>query len=295
MRNNFEFKKSLIVSNIFDPYTKNAKDLKEIYQYIFSKKNYNSIETRVIKKDMVSFFNSIRDKNVTLTYYLSGQLLRKNLSLCTLDEIKRKKSIYFCKKAIDLAIKTNCNYIGIVSGPSEENTLNNLNKFVSSIKSLLNYIKKKEYNLKIAIEPLDQYADKRNCVGTLDMTLRMIRKLEESNFSKEDFIIIWDSAHFALNEDDFEESIKELSKYIYKIHFANAILNYKDKGYGDKHYDFSKGFMNYKVAKKILEYCSKYIKHRVEVACEIRVQHKEKCFDVEKSCLDFLKKVEKTI
>lgn len=295
MKKNFKIKKSLIVSNIFDPYTKDINDLRKIYKYIFEKNNYDSIETRVIEKEMVSFFNKIRNKDITITYYLTGQLSRNNLSLCKTDDVERKKAINFCKRKIDQAIKTGCNYIGVVSGKSEENLLHNLDKFVDSIKKLLSYIKKKKYNIKLAIEPLDQYADKRNCVGTLDTTLRLLRKLEKDNFDEKDFILVWDSAHFALNEEDFETSIKMLSRYIYKVHFANAVLDYKQKDYGDKHLDFSKGFMNEKVAKNILEYCSKYIDHEIELSCEIRTNNKSDCFKVEKYCLNFIDKVIKKL
>ena len=43
------FKKGIIVSNILDPLSKDPKDLKEVYQRLFTEKRYEAIETRVLK------------------------------------------------------------------------------------------------------------------------------------------------------------------------------------------------------------------------------------------------------
>ncbi len=153
---------------------------------------------------------------------------------------------------------------------------------------LFEYIHEEHLSIKLAIEPLDQYAHKKNVIGSLDMTLRMIRALEAAGYDENNYILTWDAAHVALNEDDFETSIQALSKYIYKVHFANAILDKHDPLYGDHHMDFNGGFMNVTVASSILKYCQKYIDHPIEVACEIREKNRENCWNREAETYQFI-------
>lgn len=91
-----------------------------------------------------------------------------------------------------------------------------------------------------------------------------------------------------MNEDDFETSIKSLSKYIYKVHFANAVLDKSDDLYGDYHIDFKKGFMDLKCARRILQVCKKYINHPIEVSCEVREKNIDHCWGLEEELYEFL-------
>lgn len=285
-----EIKKSIIVSNILDPLTKNVDDLKEVYAKLFEENKYQSIETRLIReKTLIHEFNQNRQANTSVTYYATGELSRKGLSLCTTDANKRAEAIEFCKEVLEIGQQTKMTYLGIASGEIEANALENLELFVDSVSQLIDYIQLNNMKIKLAIEPLDQYVHKKNVIGSLDMTLRMIHKLETKSYSEKNFIITWDSAHVALNEDDFEESIKQLAKYIYKVHFANAILDRNDDQYGDYHLSFEKGFMNVETAADILNYCCKYINHPIEVACEIREKDRNHCWVLEEECECFLK------
>lgn len=288
----FEIRKSIIVSNILDPLTKNVEDLEEVYKRLFDNNKYKSIETRLVKDEsLICIFNKQRSENISVTYYATGELSRKGISLCTNNNEKRLQAIQFCKEAIEIGEKTNITYLGIASGSVETNALENLDLFVDSVSKLIQFIKDKGFKVKLAIEPLDQYAHKKNTIGSLDMTLRMIKKLVSMTFTENDYIITWDAAHVALNEDDFEESIKKLSKYIYKVHFANAILEKEDELYGDYHLNFEKGFMNIECAVNIIKYCQKYIDHPIEVACEIREKDRGHCWILEAECDEFLNRV----
>ena len=218
-------------------------------------------------------------------------MARAGLSLSGTDEANRRQAVEICKKELLAADKTNCTYLGIGSGAIEENTLKNLDQFVRSLSEIFDFMREKGLKTRLSIEPLDQYAHKKNVIGSLDMTLRLLRKLEKRGYGTAEFILTWDAAHVALNEDDFEESIRKLAKYIYKVHFANAVLDKEDALYGDRHLNFEKGFMNQEVARNILAYCKNYIDHPIEVACEIRETEREHCWILEEETYRFLKKV----
>lgn len=159
---------------------------------------------------------------------------------------------------------------------------------MKSLIEIFDFMHDKCLTIRLSIEPLDQYAHKKYVIGSLDMTVRLIRELEKQGYGTREFILAWDAAHVALNEDDFEDSIRKLAKYIYKVHFANAILDKDDELYGDRHLNFEKGFMNLEVAKSILSYCKKYIDHPIEVACEIRETNREHCWVLEEKTYNFL-------
>lgn len=287
----FSAKKSILISNILDPYTKNKEDIKLMYKKLFNENRYSSIETRIIDDDIIEFFNLIKPSNVSLTFCINGELSRRNLSLCSCNEEIRKASIEYCKSLLVVANKTNADYLCLASGKVEDNALNNLDMFIESLSEIFIYTKERGYHTRICIEPLDQYAHKKNTIGSLDMTIRMINKLESLGYGTNDFVLAWDSAHVALNEDDFEKTIKDLSKYIYKIHFATAILDKNHLQYGDHHLDFDFGFMDLQCAKKIYAYAKKYINHKVDFACEIKENVKDNAWKLEKRTFEFLNKV----
>ena len=285
----FSLKKSILVSNVLDPLTRDPIDLKMVYERLFKENRYESIEIRLIKnQQLIKCFNKLRTARTSVTYYITGDLTRNNLSLSTVNCKNRIKAIDYCKESLKDAQKTNCNYMGIASGRIEENALLNLDLFVDSMNEIMHWIEKKGLGIKLAIEPLDQYAHKKNVVGSLDMTCRLINKLENLGWNENHYILTWDSAHVALNEDDFETSIKSLSKYIYKVHFANAVLDKSDDLYGDYHIDFKKGFMDLKCARRILQVCKKYINHPIEVSCEVREKNIDHCWGLEEELYEFL-------
>lgn len=291
------FKKGIIVSNILDPLSKDPKDLKEVYQRLFTEKRYEAIETRVLKDEsLIEYYNEIKKPNVSLEAYVTGDLSRMGVSLSSVNEESRHKAIEYTKEMLDLGNLVDLDYLGIASGKADSpNTLWGLDMFVSSLCELFEYVLKKGYKTKLAIEPLDQYAHKCNVIGSLDLTLRMVRRLEALGYDHHNYIITFDSAHVALNEDDFEETITKLAPYIYKIHFANAVLDKNDPLYGDNHMAFEGGFMNEEVAVAILKQAKKYIDHDVEVSLEIREKDKDKAWDLENYAYDFLNKVLKEV
>lgn len=292
------FKTSLLISNILDPLTKTKEDLKELYVQLADMDCYDAIETRIIHdEDVREVFNNCRKKagwNVTL--WLTGEMSRKGLSLSTLDDDLLEKSLVGVYELIDLASLQNCNYIGIASGPIEEIELhdNQIQRFSKSIKKIVDYIEFKYYNMRIVIEPLDQFAHKKNVIGTLSSTSKLIELLKDCDWINDKRIsICWDSAHVALNEDDFVTSIRELYPFISRVHFADVVLDKNDEEYGDNHREFDdKGIINERTVTSVLnEFMEQDLDNEdIYVACEVRTSSKEKAWANERKYYKFLQK-----
>lgn len=294
--------KSLLVSNILDPLTHDDRELKEVYKKIAQENKYDSLETRLIRNDQTRLlFNKLaKELNWDVVLWLTGDMARMSLNLSSLEDNLRETSLEETYKLIDLASKHHCQKIGIGSGKIENTKQHNehLSLFVQSIEKIMNYIEQREYELDIIIEPLDQFAHKKNVVGNLETCQNLIKKLKNNSWLEDKrFTFCWDAAHFALNEEDFGESLKHLETYISRIHFSDAIIDQSNPEYGDKHRPFDdQGIMNIKTAKEILQKFNYYKKksektEKIYVACEVRTKDKEDSWINEQIYYNFLKNV----
>lgn len=293
------YQKSLLVSNILDPLTHEDQELQKVYQKIAQENKYNGLETRLIKSEETRLlFNKLfKELNWNVVLWLTGDMGRMSLNLSSLDDNLREKSLEKTYKLIDLASEHHCQKVGIGSGKIENTHRHeeHLVLFVESLERIMNYIDYKEYDLDIIVEPLDQFAHKKNVVGTLETCKKLLKQLEDNNWlENQRFTLCWDSAHVALNENDFRESLKYLAPYISRIHFSDAMTDKNNPEYGDNHRPFDDlGLMNVSTAKEIIEIFNSYKNQskKIFVACEVRTKNKEKSWSNEQIYYDFLENV----
>ncbi len=287
-----KYKYSILVSNILDPLTHDTNDLKAVYDRLSSIKEYKSIETRLIRdEDLIDFYNlALGDRQTT--YWITGELQRENLNLSSIDNEQRKKAVSKVLNMLKIAKKTHCHYIGIASGKIEKDVSEGLKAFVHSMNEILSEMKMNYNDMKVIVEPLDQFAHKKNVVGTTKTTLQFLEEVDQIHIQEGRLRICWDSAHVALNRDEFEESIKQLAPYIERVHLSNAVLDPNSNLYGDHHLSFcEEGFLNKESAKKIIEIMDKYLDDNITVALEIRVKHRDEAWDMESQARQFLNEV----
>lgn len=156
-----------------------------------------SNETRLL------FNKFAKDLNWDVALWLTGDMGRMSLNLASLDNELRENSLKETYKLVDLASKHHCQKMGIGSGQIESvgQHEEHLSLFVQSLTKIMDYIDSKEYDLNIIIEPLDQFAHKKNVVGTLETCQKLLTYLEDNSWlQNKRFTLCWDSAHFALNE-----------------------------------------------------------------------------------------------
>lgn len=290
---NITYVPSLLVSNVFDPCIKTPEEALKLYAKLKEQNHYTSIETRLIEGDAnIKAFLAL-DTNWRITYWTTGQLGRAGLNLSDLCEEKRIKAVEKVKDMITISTKTNAEFIGLASGKMmADNRKEGLSQFEKTIKELLQYIHEKEYATKLLIEPLDAFAHKKNVLGDTQTTLEFLSRFDQSVFENQRLSISWDSAHVALNKDNFKESIQALAPYISRVHFANAILDETHERFGDWHIDLcEEGFLNKEVARDILLALDEVRTGEILVTMEIRESDITKVWSLEQRCYDFLQEI----
>ncbi|HBM75697.1 MAG TPA: hypothetical protein DD429_09115 [Clostridiaceae bacterium] len=295
MANKNIFKNSLLVSNIFDPLTHETDSLKKLYRDLSGSSRYQGIETRLIRDELlINEFNSLNQKaRWNVTYWITGEMSRAKLNPSSIDENLRDKTAHEIYKSIDIAALTKCDFIGIASGRCEDENrrTEQIGQFQKTVCQALDYIQSKAYPIKLVFEPLDTFAHKKNVLGNTDNVYGFLNRFPENITKTKKLSICWDSAHFALNEDDFNYSINKLSPYISRVHFADAILDKEDKSYGDWHRNFDQnGFMNESVAASILKQLIESGSHQDEiyVSVEIREHDINNVWNLEEQSFRFL-------
>lgn len=286
------FEKSLLLSEIFSPYMNDLNELETIFKKVSDMGRYSSVETSVIydKKLRKEFRNISQDSNWSVTNWIVIELSNLNLSASTTDNKKYKQTLEKIDQLIDVAYEGNCEFFGIASGPTiEADTVENgLDQFENTIHYV--YEKIKDTNMKIIIEPLDQFAHKKFLIGDTDRLGKFMNRFDDTDLIKNKRLgFCYDTAHFALNEDHFDESIPHLNKYATKIHLSNAVLNPNHKLYGDHHIPLGDpGFMNSQTAKHILDIFRELGNNNITVAPEVRTHNKEDSWKTEEALHDFI-------
>lgn len=283
---------SILVSNILDPLTHNDEDLCLVYQRLAEMKRYKSIETRLFKEGVIRDLCVQQLNQAEFTFWITGELQRAGLNLSSVDEVNRREAVNKVKQMMKEAQASSCTWLGIASGRIETTASEGCTAFVKSVTELFDEINHQAYTFKFILEPLDQFAHKCNVLGTTETVLSFMNRLPEEAIENKQVCLCWDSAHMALNEDDFENSLAALAPYIVRIHFANAVLDKNAKLYGDHHLGFcDEGFLNLESAGKIKTLMDKYLKGDITVAVEIREKEREHAWQLEEQSYAFLMQV----
>lgn len=286
------YQPSILVSNILDPLTHNEQDLCQLYQRLGELKRYASIETRIMKEASVRAVCDEVFKTEQLTFWITGELSRAGLNLSSVNESNRLSAVEKVKEMMQLAALGRCTWLGIASGGIETTLKEGIDAFVKSVSELLDEINMKAYPFKLIIEPLDQFAHKCNVLGTTETVLSFMHRLPASAIEDKQVCLCWDSAHMALNEDDFEASFAALAPYIVRVHFANAILDKQSPLYGDHHLNFcEEGFLTLKSARAIKKLMDRYLTGEISVAVEIREKERDHAWQLEAESYAFLMQV----
>lgn len=85
---------------------------------------------------------------------------------------------------------------------------------------------------RLLIEPLDRDIHKHGTLGTSQEAAALIRSVRKAHAES---FIVWDSAHFALQEGDLSASLQTCGDAIGHIHLCNAVLDRDHPLYGDYH------------------------------------------------------------
>jgi len=186
-------------------------------------------------------YRSLCKKFGLKTIYIPGVPLKlQNLDLSSTNEEVRCKAVQAVQKGIDDAYAFGAfKCLLICGGPVQQNADEQecYQRLFQSLCEIFQYVKEEEgeygYSMRIGMEPFSREREPYFFLGPTDLTLRLLKKLEELGYCLE---ITYDLAHYYLLEEDVVESFRKLMPYITHIHLSNCVMGHPENPLeGDKH------------------------------------------------------------
>lgn len=285
---------------MFMPYRDDEKRMLEVLKKAASCGFYKNVELPAFKDKYRKMYvrNTLEENGLTATTFVTPYVKEKKLSLCDLDESRRREAIELCKEYAGHASDIGIMHFGVPSGddPGDEKRAEAKKVMAESLVELANYVKGLGMNL--TIEPLDRYAYKKQLIGPMKETSIWFAPIHEACPNA---FIHWDSAHEALGGTDLMHSIEYVAPFIGQFHLCDAITDVNHPCYGDLHMEVAEapdwkteGFLTPEVGAQILRKIAAYdkpegVKH-VCVAVEVLGHPGDNLWNKEKNAREFLAK-----
>lgn len=285
---------------MFMPYRDDEKRMLEVLKKAASRGFYKNVELPAFKDKYRKMYvrNTLEENGLTATTFVTPYVKEKKLSLCDLDESRRREAIELCKEYAGHASDIGIMHFGVPSGddPGDEKRAEAKKVMAESLVELANYVKGLGMNL--TIEPLDRYAYKKQLIGPMKETSIWFAPIHEACPNA---FIHWDSAHEALGGTDLMHSIEYVAPFIGQFHLCDAITDVNHPCYGDLHMEVAEapdwkteGFLTPEVGAQILRKIAAYdkpegVKH-VCVAVEVLGHPGDNLWNKEKNAREFLAK-----
>ena len=285
---------------MFMPYRDDEKRMLEVLKKAASRGFYKNVELPAFKDKYRKMYvrNTLEENGLTATTFVTPYVKEKKLSLCDLDESRRREAIELCKEYAGHASDIGIMHFGVPSGddPGDEKRAEAKKVMAESLIELANYVKGLGMNL--TIEPLDRYAYKKQLIGPMKETSIWFAPIHEACPNA---FIHWDSAHEALGGTDLMHSIEYVAPFIGQFHLCDAITDVNHPCYGDLHMEVAEapdwkteGFLTPEVGAQILRKIASYdkpegVKH-VCVAVEVLGHPGDNLWNKEKNAREFLAK-----
>lgn len=285
---------------MFMPYRDDEKRMLEVLKKAASRGFYKNVELPAFKDKYRKMYvrNTLEENGLTATTFVTPYVKEKKLSLCDLDESRRREAIELCKEYAGHASDIGIMHFGVPSGddPGDEKRAEAKKVMAESLIELANYVKGLGMNL--TIEPLDRYAYKKQLIGPMKETSIWFAPIHEACPNA---FIHWDSAHEALGGTDLMHSIEYVAPFIGQFHLCDAITDVNHPCYGDLHMEVAEapdwkteGFLTPEVGAQILRKIAAYdkpegVKH-VCVAVEVLGHPGDNLWNKEKNAREFLAK-----
>jgi len=158
------------------------------------------------------------------------------LYLCDEEEGARREAVNLFKDCIDEAQDNGIGEVMINSGRIGKSVDAGLLNLAVSVEELFDHIEKRNYKVKLLMEPCDSKMDAFHLVGPYRRAFDFVRTLNEKGLPLE---LTMDTAHTVEEGENFLEALTYVKQFCNQIHFANCyIKNPADGLYGDKHLGF---------------------------------------------------------
>lgn len=287
------FYPSAHIAELFFPLTNDENAVMQVVQKIADIGYYRGFETGIINQPSIAkAIRTIAEENdLNVTQWLTFELLKDHLNLSSLDKELRETAIKRACELVHLAAECGASKVSLVSGSDPGDAQREeAKKGFSEALIRLGEVVRQYPNMLLQVEPLDRFAHKCQLIGPTDETVNWMLQLR---LDCPNLYLAWDSAHVALNQEDFTESLTLAAPLISQLHLANAILDPHAQGYGDYHMKFGEpGFLTNITAAAIIKTAQQLPLPKelgaISIAVEMRTTEQDDLWGNEEQCRSFL-------
>lgn len=281
------------IAELFFPLAGDESALLHVIREIAGIGYYRGFETGIIHQPQIArTIRTLAEQNqLSVTQWLTFELLKDNLNLSSLDPALRERSIRRACELVHLAAECGTRKLSLVSGadPGDARREEAKKGFAEALVRIGETVRQYD-NMLLQVEPLDRFAHKCQLIGPTGETVEWMKALRPDCPK---LYLAWDSAHVALNEEDLIESLTTAAPLISQLHLANAILDPQAQGYGDYHMKFgAPGFLTTATAAQIIRTALHLALPEelgpISLAVEMRTTDQDDLWDNERQCREFL-------
>jgi sugar phosphate isomerase/epimerase len=164
-------------------------------------------------------------------------LIQQDLSLCDLDDAKRKQAVDGTKQLVDQAYELGAALMVVMSGPDpgEAARPRAVEALTDSLKQVCHYAQERaeQSMLSISLENFDRDVDKRQLVGPTKEAAEIAETVwsECSNFG-----LTIDLSHLPQLDERIDEAALTAVDHLIHVHIGNCVIgDASAPAYGDKH------------------------------------------------------------
>lgn len=222
--------KSIVLSTLVPNSTTDFSVLEESLS-LLQKTSVDTIEYYTPFEKTKEAAKIIRDNGFNhIVYPIAGVQKGENYSLCTRDQINRKKAVDLILRAIESAESMGAEKVLITSGRYEgEGGLEELYKSMDEIM-------RNASSLCIVLEPGDRDKDAYQFLGPIKLSVEFAIEVRKSY---PNFFLTLDTSHISELGEDVKKALKMGEDVSNHIHLATCVLKKGHPLFGDKHPFFS--------------------------------------------------------
>lgn len=193
------------------------------------------------------------EHDIYVATWLTDTIDAEKLDLSSTDRALQERSVEAIKRVLPEAKDAGTRTISMVGGPDpgpadRERGFESFYRSMTAIAAAA-----ADLGMSVMFEPLDRFAHKKRLIGPTDEIAATFARIQAEYPS---FGLAFDTAHAALNEEDFDSALTLARGLVANMHLSNAVLDKTDPRYGDHHMmPGAPGFLTVERAAGILSKC----------------------------------------
>lgn len=222
-----------VCTTLFFPKSRKSIDEFSRMAHFLSEKGMDCIEFYHDGDGRDKIGNILSDTGLNGVYIAVIPSKEKKLHLCDENEDGRIAAVNLFKNCIDEAQANGMTELMMNSGHIGNSVEKGLDALAKSVEELFDYANKKNYKLRLLMEPCDSAMDACQLIGPYKRTLQFLQRMHAEGLPLE---LTMDTAHTVEEGEDFLEALAAVKPYCNHIHFANCFIKDEQSPlYGDKH------------------------------------------------------------